>query len=697
LPSITFLLVIHNHQPLGNFPHVLEQVYAEAYAPFFETLARHRGVKVAVHHSGSLLTWLEEAHPEYLDQLRHLVERGQVELLTGAFYEPVLAAIPQADRVGQIKKQTEWLRARFARAPVGLWLAERVWEPDLPSSLAEAGVRYTLLDDTHFLSAGADPEELDRPFMTEDRGKSIVVFPISKRLRYLVPFHEPEETIAFLRQAAERGAGRMFLLGDDGEKFGHWPDTHKRVYSEGWLDRFFTLLEENRSWLRTACPADMMAQVGRRIYLPTTSYEEMGEWTLPARLQPRFRALKERITRESPEDARFLSGGTWRAFLARYPESDRMYQRGLALRNEAFAMTDAKASERARDALWSAQQNCPYWHGVFGGVYLPHLRDAVWTRLLAAERIIVEAEHGDPEWTEARSLDLDADGEDEVLLRSHALSAVVDPAEGTIIELSEREMGIALSNGLTRRYEAYHDRLRESAKESTADGVASIHERFEVKEAGLDAHLDYDEYPRLSLLDHWLRPDQERVAFEKGRLPDPIGLRGPWRVGIAREADGAHAVLRRATPDRGVVIEKTVGVLREGGRMRIAYRVEAMARSLEPAWFGIEWNFAMLDTRSPGRRFRIGGENEEHSLGSRGEAGPTGEVILVDRDRGFQVRLAWNREARLWWAPVETVSLSESGLERVYQSTAMLPAWSWSARPGDPLLLVLTLEITPAA
>jgi hypothetical protein len=122
-----------------------------------------------------------------------------------------------------------------------------------------------------------------------------------------------------------------------------------------------------------------------------------------------------------------------------------------------------------------------------------------------------------------------------------------------------------------------------------------------------------------------------------------------------------------------------------------------MARSLEPAWFGIEWNFAMLDTRSPGRRFRIGGENEERSLGSRGEAGPTREVILVDRDRGFQVRLAWNHEARLWWAPVETVSLSESGLERVYQSTAMLPAWAWSARPGDPLLLELTLEITPTA
>ena len=677
---------------------MLEQVYKEAYAPFFEVLSRHPGVKIGAHHSGSLLAWLETAHPEYLERLRHLGERGQVELLTGGFYEPVLAAIPDADRVGQIRKLTDWLKTRFGPVPAGLWLAERVWEPDLPSSLAEAGVTYTLLDDTHFLSAGADPRRLDGPYLTEDRGRTVHVFPISKRLRYLVPFHEPKDTIDFLRSASEEGAGRIFLLGDDGEKFGHWPDTHRRVYGEGWLDRFFTLLEDNRSWLRTARPSDVMSSVRGRIYLPTTSYEEMGEWTLPAPLQAQFRRVKERIERENPEDARFLSGGTWRAFLGRYPESDRMYQRVLALRNEAGALADRTVAERAIDALWSAQQNCPYWHGVFGGVYLPHLRDGVWTRILEAERIIVDAEHpGTTSWAEAKAIDLDADGEDEVLLRNDVLSAVANPALGSLMELSARTSGIALLNGLTRRYEAYHDRLRESVQSGTHEGVASIHDRFEVKEAGLDAFLVYDEYPRLSLFDHWVGSGQDRRAFENGQLPDPIGIRGPWRVAIAREADGAHAVLRRATPDRAIVIEKSVGVLRDGGRMRMAYRIEAMRPALEPGWFGIEWNFAMLDARSPGRRFRIDEDGEERALDSKGEAEPSRQVTLFDRDRGFRVRLSWNRDARLWWAPVETVSLSESGLERVYQSTAFLPAWSWTARPGEPLLLELTLEFTPAA
>jgi hypothetical protein len=37
--------------------------------------------------------------------------------------------------------------------------------------------------------------------------------------------------------------------------------------------------------------------------------------------------------------------------------------------------------------------------------------------------------------------------------------------------------------------------------------------------------------------------------------------------------------------------------------------------------------------------------------------------------------LDFEPEARLEWAPVETVSLSESGVERVYQGTSFLIGW----------------------
>jgi alpha-mannosidase len=47
-----------------------------------------------LHYSGVLLEWLEERHPEFFDQLRELCGRGQVELLGGGYYEPILLSIP---------------------------------------------------------------------------------------------------------------------------------------------------------------------------------------------------------------------------------------------------------------------------------------------------------------------------------------------------------------------------------------------------------------------------------------------------------------------------------------------------------------------------------------------------------------------------------------------------------------------------
>ena len=88
------VLLIHAHQPVGNFDDVLERAYTSSYLPFLEVLARHPSIRMGLHYSGSLLEWIERAHPEYFDRLRALVQRGQVEMVGGGFYEPILATIP---------------------------------------------------------------------------------------------------------------------------------------------------------------------------------------------------------------------------------------------------------------------------------------------------------------------------------------------------------------------------------------------------------------------------------------------------------------------------------------------------------------------------------------------------------------------------------------------------------------------------
>ena len=369
--QIYFLFAVHNHQPVGNFGHVFADAWQRCYRPFLDLLKRHPGVRCALHYSGPLLEWLELNRPGAFSAIKELVDRRQVELLGGGFYEPILPAIPSADARGQLAFMSEYLQAAFGCAPRGLWLAERVWEPGLASLIRSAALSYTLLDDSHFVYAGMDREELSGYYVTEDEGRSMGVFPINKRLRYLVPFSEPRGAVDYLRQVAERHPGSGITLGDDGEKFGLWPGTYKWVYEEKYLDRFFSLLEDNAGWLKMLTFSEYLDrfQPQGKVYLPTASYDEMMEWALPARVQASFERIIEELKRENRYDqlSRFLRGGFWRNFLVKYPESN--LQRSKSFHVSRMVHRTVSDDPEAKKSLWRSQCNCAYWHGLFGGIY----------------------------------------------------------------------------------------------------------------------------------------------------------------------------------------------------------------------------------------------------------------------------------------------------------------------------------------
>ena len=139
MSAITLLLGVHDHQPVGNFEEVMQSANKEAYRPFFETLEKHPSVKMTFHITGPLLEYLIEHDPDQIARLRHLAERGQVEFLTGGYYEPILPIIPEADQIGQIRKMTARIGEVFNARARGAWLAERVWEPQLPRPHGSGG------------------------------------------------------------------------------------------------------------------------------------------------------------------------------------------------------------------------------------------------------------------------------------------------------------------------------------------------------------------------------------------------------------------------------------------------------------------------------------------------------------------------------------------------------------------------------
>src|SRR3989442_9679848 len=242
-PPVRFVFGLHLHQPVGNFDHVMADHVRDVYRPIIEGAPKAGFFPFRLPVSGPWLEWREGHATAWLDMIGRLAAEGKLELLLAGFDEPILASLPREDRLEQIGRMREYLKQRFGANATGLWLTERVWQPELAADLAAAGVAYPLVDDRHFLVSGFRHDELHKPHHTESDGQRVGLLAIDERLRYLIPFRPPEGTASYLRELRCPGPG-FAVLADDGEKFGGWPGTKQWVYGSGWLDTFLRTMEQ---------------------------------------------------------------------------------------------------------------------------------------------------------------------------------------------------------------------------------------------------------------------------------------------------------------------------------------------------------------------------------------------------------------------------------------------------------------------
>ena len=715
MSKVSLALLIHSHQPVGNFDHVIEAAYQKSYAPFVRKLFEHSVIRMSLHFSGILLEWLEKRHPEYLQQLRELVQRGQVEMVGGGYYEPILPSIPDVDKTAQLRKLADYLSHCFGRPPRGAWIAERVWEPTLPLPLAKAGVEYVVVDDTHFLAAGLEPWQLHGSFVTEEDGSPLRLVPSLKALRYAIPFRDPAETIRLLREESNQHDA-LFAMGDDCEKFGVWPGTYEHVYQDGWLEKFFQALESNRSWLETTTVADYIAvhpPVGR-IYLPTASYAEMMEWSLPVSASLAFKACLEESEHipHGERYQRFLRGGLWRNFLAKYTESNRNQKQALAVSHRLQALNGAAQAEpaeaewlaQARTHLMAAQCNDPYWHGVFGGLYAPHLRSAILRELIEAEvlldRVEGRAAEASPQVTVS---DFDADGREEILLRHSMAGMIVHPADGaTVSSLRYHPARAELINSLMRRPEAYHDLVRKSARnqEGPQEGPASIHDRMLSKEAHLDRLLRYDRYARHAFRTYVFPSAKTWSDFELLRLDENQSLAaGTWTGPPVASSMGGFefrngAEIRAEGCTMHVDVLKTLNSSVSDTKWQIECRSSLSTDRACPTGLamGLELVLNFLARDAHDRYFLA--QEVRRPLEFKGEI-ESAKLLVVDEWQHIRVTLTAHPQGRWWIVPIETISQSESGFERVYQGSAIMAVWKIDPPSWRNVTCALQMEVTP--
>ena len=701
-PKFHLSLLIHAHQPVGNFEDVYEKCYQSSYLPFVQMLEKHPAVRMGLHYSGPLLVWIEKHHPEYFEQIRALAKRGQVEMVGGGFYEPILAVIPPEYQNEQVTRLASYIETHFGERPSGAWLAERVWEPQLPSALASAQVGYSLVDDYHFLSAGFEPNELFGTYVAEDRGKCVRLFPGLKALRYLLPFGKVEDVVTYLKEAATVHPDGVAAMGDDMEKFGCWPGTFEHCYTNHWLDDFFSALDENLEWLNLTPPGQYVGShtpLGRAD-LPTASYAEMTEWAFPTSVRQRYHTVQQEFAKR-PEVAAFLRGGSWRGFFRKYAESNLLHKKMLRVATRVAAAPQrrvaAKPTEElaeARDLLLRGQCNDAYWHGVFGGLYAPHLRTELWKSLIRAE-MIADKQIPGGQVSRVELLDYDADGANELLFTSPECQALIKPSDGgTMAMLDFRPAAATLINSMKRRQEAYHTRLLEASKTPTG-AVASIHEQTRVKEPGLEKYLRYDRWARHTFRVLIFSQLRKHGDYEELKLQEDAGFAaGEYfvRSSSPREAEIARdALLSTKDGDVPFSLMKKIstGPAPRGCEVACEIGIKLKQPLERPVMIGIESVINLLAPAEGDRFF----ETLEGPRNLRFSGELPGPILrMEDGWQGLRIALHAPGAEGFWIAPIETVSESEEGFERVYQGSQILARWKLSTEKVFSARLVWRIE-----
>ena len=380
---IALALTLHNHQPVGNFGWVIAETYDRAYLPMLEALERHPGVHLALHYTRAaarLAPGRAARLPRPPRRPSSSAARSRSSAAAGTS-----RSSPRCRSATGSASSSGWptsSRRQFGGRPRGAWLAERVWEPDLPTSLVDGRLR---LDDPRRrpLPGGGDPRGgALGPVHDRRPGQG----PDGLRHRAGPPLPDPVRRGRRRHRLPPRPRHRGRRPGrDDGRRrreVRRLADDLRALLGPERLGR--ALLRGARRRTPTGCatmtPSGWLDGHGRSAGSTSRpgSYAEMGEWALPAdeavaftRGAPRGagRAAPSRGALAARRDLAQLPGALPRD--QRPPQADAPGERPRRRRCRPGRPATPPSTTSS-----PASRTTRYWHGLFGGIYLPDLRVA---------------------------------------------------------------------------------------------------------------------------------------------------------------------------------------------------------------------------------------------------------------------------------------------------------------------------------
>jgi hypothetical protein len=404
--KLKLILGSHKHIPCGAGDDAFERTYGEQLKPFISTLYKYPKIQAVLHYSGVLLHWIERFHPEFLMLIEAMVSRKQVEILGGGFYEPMMPLIPPQDKIGQIELLTTYLRKQFGKRPQGCWLPALAWEQNMVSPLSACGMGYTFLDENQFKLAGFSGNELFSPCLSEDQGKTITVFPLSKGIT--AEFAKKKVSLVLSGLAEKLSGGKDGVLSIF---FGSFPAKNDGSRAPDYaVHEFFEELSLCESFVEFTSPGKFYRglQGLPKAYFP----DSLGDCSGP----------------ENP-----LSRSLPRRFLIDFPEANGIYSKMVFTRVLINQLRGDKSRKRtAQEELWKAQ-GCDvfYCPGEYG-IDCRSVRSAAYKSLLDAERMCREK---GPFIPSLMNFDFDMDGMGEYLFQDTKINCYIRLRGAGVFEL----------------------------------------------------------------------------------------------------------------------------------------------------------------------------------------------------------------------------------------------------------------------
>ncbi|WP_304224881.1 alpha-amylase/4-alpha-glucanotransferase domain-containing protein [Gracilinema caldarium] len=390
--KVKVIIISHHHIPFGSSEDVFETYYSQNLKPLITSLYQIPYFSVVMHCSGTLFEWLERRHPELFMIFEELINRKQIELLGGGFYEPILPLISVTDKIGQIELLTTYIRKHFGKRPRGCWIPGLVWEQNFASVLNACGIDYTFVNHAQFTEVSMDSAFVSQAFITEDQGKLTTLFPV-----YRVT--TPDEALAYLAQFKKKAALKnqkesilSMLLDIETQS----EDGHEKYNPEIYINQIFKYLKDD---------------------------SDTFELTLP------IKYLKQDLTFSKT----YLTGVNLRKTLVKHSEANGLYSKMIYVHTLINQLRGDKARKKnAREELWKAQGIDAFALDSAQGIQNNSIRNAMYRALIEAEKITREKGVFIPS---ILAFDFNLDGKIEYVIQGNELNCYVGLQGASIFEL----------------------------------------------------------------------------------------------------------------------------------------------------------------------------------------------------------------------------------------------------------------------